>query len=184
MEPSLLIALMAGVGIAAAAGLRAFLPLFVLGLAGRMGGLDLHDKFDWLAGDVALVALGAATLIEILADKIPVVDHFLDAAATFVRPVAAAFAAYAFLVDWPTPWGQIIALVLGAGALALHVTKSQIRLGSTLATAGAGNPVLSFLEDGAAFAMIVAVILAPIVALIGILLLLSLLVRRRKRAAA
>ena len=89
MDPSMFIALIAGIGIAAAAGLRAFLPLFAMGIAQRFGIIGLHAKFEWLSSDVALVALGAATLIEVLADKVPVVDHFLDMAATFLRPIAA-----------------------------------------------------------------------------------------------
>ena len=184
MDPSLFVALIAGIGIAAAAGLRAFLPLFAMGIAHRFGIIGLHAKFEWLSSDVALVALGAATLIEVLADKVPVVDHFLDMAATFLRPIAAALAAYAFLINWPTPWGQIVALMLGAGALAMHAAKSQVRLGSTVTTAGAANPILSFVEDGVAMALIIAVILAPFAALLVMLFLVGWLLRRRKRGAA
>jgi len=181
MNPSLFVALIAGVGIAAAAGLRAFLPLFAMGIAHRFGLIGLHEKFEWLSSDVALVALGAATVVEVLADKVPVVDHFLDLAATFLRPIAAALAAYAFLIHWPTPWGQIVALILGAGALAMHTAKSHVRLGSTVTTAGAANPILSFVEDGAAFALIVAAILAPLAAVLLLIFLFAWLLRRRKR---
>jgi len=56
-----LIAVTAGIGLAAATGFRVFLPLFVAGLAARWGALPLADGFQWLAGTSALVALGTAS---------------------------------------------------------------------------------------------------------------------------
>ena len=50
---------------------------------------------EWLAHDFALVALGVATVVEIAADKIPVVDHVLDVLGLAVRPAAAWLASYA-----------------------------------------------------------------------------------------
>src|SRR5437773_10668842 len=122
---SLGLALLAGVAIAAACGLRAFLPLFVLGLASRFGGVELAPMARWLAGDAALIGLGTATVLEIAADKIPVVDHALDAVATIVRPAAAALAAYGLLVHWPAPVAALLALLLGGTALALHAAKAH-----------------------------------------------------------
>ena len=58
-----------GVGLAACAGLRAFLPLFVVGVAGRLDVLPLSEPFAWLASAPALTVFGAAVLTELLADK-------------------------------------------------------------------------------------------------------------------
>src|SRR5439155_19117320 len=124
---SLTLALLAGIAVAAASGLRAFLPLLALGLATRGFGLELHPGLHWLSSDLALIVLGTATVLEIAGDKIPVVDHALDLVGTVVRPVTAAIATYGVLVHWPTPWAQILALLLGGSALALHAVKAKTR---------------------------------------------------------
>lgn len=161
----LLLALVSGIAIAAACGLRAFLPLLALGLAARFGLFHLRPGAEWMAGDPALWALGIATVLEIASDKVPVVDHVLDVVGTLLRPVAAWLGAFAVLQGWSSPWAQIAALVLGAGALAVHGVKAKTRLGSTLATAGHANPLLSVLEDSGAIVLVVAALLAPLVTL-------------------
>ncbi len=169
MEGSWLLALAAGVGVAAACGLRAFLPLLFLGAADRLGLIHLRSGATWLASDPALLALGIATVLEIGADKIPVLDHALDSIATVLRPVAAWLGAFAVLGQWPSPWGQIAALMLAGLTLGVHALKSSARVASTVATAGHANPLLSGLEDAMSFVLCWAVI-APILALLAIAL--------------
>ena len=168
---TLVLGLAAGIAIAAAAGLRAFLPLLAIGLAGRFGLIHLQPGADWLTGTPALVCFGTATVVEIVGDKIPVVDHALDAIGTFLRPIAAALAAYGVLVHWPAPWAQIVALALGAGAFAVHAAKAKARIGSTAVTMGAANPVLSVVEDGVSILIVVVALVAPLVVLALLLLL-------------
>lgn len=174
MSSTVLLALAAGVCIAAAAGLRAFLPLLALGLAARFHLLGLHPGMEWLATDAALWAFGTAAVLEIAADKIPVVDHALDAIGTAVRPAAAVVGAYAALDGWGTPWAQLAALALGVGALGVHVAKAKTRLGSTAMTLGHANPLLSIGEDLASAGLLALAILVPIVALLGLVALLAL----------
>jgi hypothetical protein len=178
----LTLALLAGLGIAAAAGLRAFLPLLALGLAGRFELLTLRPEAGWLSSDVALWALGFATVLEIVADKVPVVDHALDAVGTVLRPAAAWLGAYALLGGLGTPWAQLVALVFGAGALAIHSAKAHARIGSTATTLGFGNPVLSFLEDALAFLLLAVAILLPLLALVVVGWFVWRIARRRRRA--
>lgn len=163
--PSILLALAAGVAIAAASGLRAFLPLFGVGLAGRFLGLPLADGTQWLRSDIALIALAVAAVVEIAGDKIPVVDHALDLLGTLIRPMAAAVASYALLDQMPSPWGAIAALALGGAAFLVHAAKAKVRIGSTATTLGAANPVLSIAEDAAAIAIAAIGILLPLLAL-------------------
>jgi len=181
MSPSLLLALATGIGVAAASGLRAFLPLLALGIAGRAGLIHLKPESAWLEGNLALVALAVATVLEILADKVPAVDHALDLVATLVRPLAACLGAYAVLVDWPAPWSQLAALVLGTGALAVHVLKSKVRLGSSVTTMGHANPILSAGEDVSAATLLTLAILAPLIVLVATALLIGFLLARRRR---
>jgi len=180
---SLGLALLAGIALAAASGLRAFLPLLALGLAARFTHLELQPSLAWLTGDLALVALGAATVIEIAGDKIPAVDHVLDVLATFVRPVTATVAAYGLLVHWPTPWAQILAVLLGGSALVLHAAKAKTRLGSTVVSGGAANPFLSVIEDGVSFALVAVAFLAPLLVALVLLLAFWLFTRVRGRRA-
>lgn len=186
MDPlSLALALFAGIAMAAASGLRAFLPLLALGIGARFFGLELAPGLRWLTSDVALATLGAATVIEIAGDKLPVVDHALDVVATFVRPVAAGLAAYGMLVHWPAPWGQIIAVALGATALGVHAVKAKTRVGSTVVSMGFANPALSVLEDLLAGVLLVVAFVAPfLVALCIVLACVTLARRHRERAAA
>jgi hypothetical protein len=178
------LALAAGIGIAAACGLRAFLPLFLLGLASRFGHLGLDPHVRWLASDPALIALGAATVFELAGDKIPVVDHALDAVGVAIRPAAAWLGAYAVLVQWPEPWGAIVALVLGGGTLALHLVHAKLRLGSTLLTGGTFNPLISLSEDLLTVLLVGLAILAPLFVLLLVGLWAVAVLRRRRRRAA
>jgi hypothetical protein len=182
-NPSLVLAILSGIAIAAACGLRAFLPLFALGLAGRFHWLTLQPSVSWLATDHALWALGVATAVELAGDKIPVVDHALDVVGTFVRPAAAWLGAYAVLGVWPTPWAQIAALGLGTSALLVHGAKAKLRLTSTAVTLGHANPLVSFAEDLLALASVVIGVLVPIAVLVLIALVLAIVMRRRRRRA-
>jgi hypothetical protein len=183
MDPNLLLALATGVGLAAACGLRAFLPLLAVGLAARFGLLHLHPGLEWLAGAPALWSLAAATAIELLADKVPVLDHALDALGTVLRPAAAWLGTYAVLQGWGTPWAQLLALAMGAGALAVHGAKAHARLGSTALSLGHANPFLSVIEDFIALALVVMALLLPLLALVLVVLTILAYLRRRRRAA-
>lgn len=179
--PQLAFAAVAGVCIAAACGLRAFLPLLALALGSRFGAVHLSAQSAWMGSDVALWTLGIAAVVELAADKIPVVDHALDVLATFVRPAAAAIAGWATFGNVNPALAAIAALILGAGALGIHAAKAKLRLGSTALTLGHANPVLSAGEDLAAGVVSVMAILVPFVALVFIVIGATLFVRSRRR---
>ncbi len=151
-----------GIGLAACAGLRAFLPLFVVGLAGRLELVALADAFGWLADWPALVVFGAAVVIEILGDKIPIVDNVLDTVQVFVKPVAGAFVMATVVDDWAPVYVAIVSIVVGGSTAGIvHVTKAKLRLASSVTTAGLGNPVLSVSEDVGAIAGAAGSIFVP-----------------------
>ena len=137
---------------------------------------------EWLTSDPALWSLGAATALELVGDKVPVVDHALDSIGTVVRPVAAWIATYAVFQGWGTPWAQLLAVGMGVGALAVHGAKAHTRLGSTAISLGHANPILSVLEDAVAFALVVASVLLPLLALGFVVLAVAAYARRRGRA--
>lgn len=124
--------LMTGVSLAACAGLRAWLPLFVTGLLGRAGVLPLDATFDLLTRTDALVIFGVATVLEVLGDKVVVVDHFLDAAGTFLRPVAGTVLAASVLTHLDPALSLALGLIVGGGtALTVHSGKAALRATGT-----------------------------------------------------
>jgi hypothetical protein len=183
MHMSQWLAIGAGVALSAACGLRAFLPLLVLGIASRSGLVHLAPKVQWLTSDAALIALGVATVLELAGDKIPVVDHALDAVGLVLRPAAAWLASYALLIHWPTPWSQIVALTLALIALGIQGAKAKLRLGSSALTLGTANPLLSIVEDVLSLGMAAAALVVPLLALAAAILL-AVALGRRKRASA
>ncbi len=161
-----------GIGLAASSGLRAFLPLLLACIAAKSGvfGLNLTGNFAWLASDTALIALSIASVVEIAGDKIPLVDHGLDALGTVLRPGAGALVAAAVWNQNDPTTAALMGLIFGAPlALGLHAAKAGTRSASTLSTAGIGNPFLSTLEDCAALFLALIAFLAPL--LIPVLLL-------------
>jgi hypothetical protein len=162
----LLVAVATGVALAASAGLRAFLPLFAVGAAARWFAWPLSPSVQWLASDLALVCFGVATLIELVADKFPMIDHGLDALQTVTSPVAGVLVALSPLHGLPMPLAVGLAIVAGAPiAGGIHALGALTRLKSTAATAGAGNPILSVIEDVAAIGAVILAFVAPIVVL-------------------
>lgn len=156
------------VALAAAAGLRAWLPLLVAGILARLGLAELGASFGWLGSWPALALLGGATVLEVAGDKIPVVDHALDAVGTFLRPLAGTLAAAATLVHIEDPLSAlVVGLIVGApAALAPHVAKSTLRGVSTGTTAGVANPLLSLIEDGVSLLITVFAFLVPVLTLL------------------
>lgn len=171
-----------GIALAACAGLRAWLPLLLASLLARAGWLDLGPSFRFLASNKALLLFAVATVIEIVGDKIPVVDHALDAIGTPLRPAAGALLAAAVMGQVSDP---LTALVLGTAvgapaALLPHAAKTALRAASTTFTGGLANPILSLIEDGVSFVLFVLAVLVPLV-VVGLLALALLLVTRRLR---
>jgi hypothetical protein len=167
-------ALCLAVALAACAGLRAWLPLFLAAGLARLGFLELGGSFAFVQSNKALVALGLATLLEICADKIPAVDHALDAISTVARPAAGALLAASVLGTVSEPLTAVtLGLAVGApAALAPHAAKSLVRAGATAFTGGLANPILSLIEDVATAVLFAVALIVPVL-VVALLLLLS-----------
>lgn len=172
MSVDLLQSIALGISLAACAGLRAWLPFFAVGLSVRLGVLPLGDSFRFLGSNVALAVFAVATVIEVLADKIPVVDHALDALSTFLKPAAGVVLAASVMWTVDDP---IVALALGVmvgapASLVPHAAKATLRGVLSPITAGLAAPILSVLEDVIAFGLVALAILAPFVVAAGFVL--------------
>jgi hypothetical protein len=159
--------------LAAAAGLRAFLPLLIAGVLARAGVVSLGDGYQFVASTPALACFGIATALEIAGDKIPAVDHALDVGGTFVRPVAGSLLAASVMWQVNKPlWALALGVIVGAPtALAPHAAKAATRTVSTTLTAGIANPVLSTMEDAGAAAVALLAILLPTLTFLVLVLL-------------
>ena len=180
-------ALAMGIALASAAGLRAWLPLLAAGGLARLGVLQLGATFQFLASDKALAIFGIATVIELVGDKIPAVDHALDAIGTSLRPVIGAVLAASVLGTVTDPLtGALLGVAVGAPtALVPHVAKSALRAVSTTTTAGLANPALSFVEDAITVVLLIGAVLVPVlvVALVAFTLVVAARWLRRRTLA-
>lgn len=181
-----------GVGLAAAAGFRVFVPLLLGGLAlrfefGPLAGM-VEPSARWLASDAALACFAVATVVEVLAYKIPWLDNVLDAAGAPVALAAGALLASEFLAPGTSPLFRYgLGVIAGAGSAGIvHGTMAAARLVSTKTTAGLANPVLAAGELGASAATSLVAILLPFLVLIAAmpLLLFAVFLWRGKRRAA
>jgi len=82
-----------GIALAATTRLKMTLPFFILGLAIKLNWGMVHPASgtEWLGSWPAIICFGVAVILEIIADNIPVVEHWLDIAEGFISPVAGAF---------------------------------------------------------------------------------------------
>jgi hypothetical protein len=176
-------ALTLAVALAACAGLRAWLPLLLAAGLARLGFLELGESFSFIQSDKALVAFGLATLLEIFADKIPAVDHALDAISTLARPAAGALLAASVIGTVTEPLTAVtLGLAVGApSALAPHAAKSLLRAGATAFTGGLANPILSLMEDVATAVLFAVALIVPVLVVALLLLLVAAFWRRRAR---
>lgn len=154
-----------GLGLASATGLRTFLPLLMLAVAARfeLFGVRLIDQMDWLVSVPAIAALSIAAVAEFAGDKVPAIDHALNAVGYVTRPVAGAVAAGSVFWGVDPAAAAIAGIIVGApAALAFNAAQTGTRVGSTMTTGGLGNPIVSLIEDVLAFLTVVVAFLAPI----------------------
>lgn len=159
-----LIAVCLGLGLAAATGLRAFLPLLIVAVLARFQvlGLDFGDRFDWLSSNTALIALSVAVVVEVVLDKIPVADSLMDTVMTVARPVLAVVLVMASFSKADPALMPLLALIAGPAALISHGGKALTRPVVTTTTGGLGNPVASVLEDVWSVVLVGLALVAPL----------------------
>jgi hypothetical protein len=178
--------LLTGIGLAAAAGLNAYIPLLLCGLLARFDVLDLAAPYDLLASNTALAVLTVLLAIEVLADKIPAVDSLNDVVQTVLRPASGALL-FAAAASGNAQWVQVLALVAGlVTAGTVHGAKAVARPMINVSTAGTGGPVVSVVEDAVSITLTLAAIFLPVLvlALLGVLGYLGWRVVRRRRQRA
>jgi hypothetical protein len=178
-----LLATAAAFGLASSAGLNTTLPLFLVGLMSRLGLMSIATPYDALSSDVALVGLAGFSVVEFLADKVPVVDSVFQVLQWPVSMAAGAvlFASQHSVLSEVSPGLTILIGVILAGSV--HGLRTAARPALNLSTFGIGGPIVSFLEDATAVLLVLMAVLAPIlaVALLAALVYVGFRVARRGR---
>jgi hypothetical protein len=152
-------------GLSASAGLNAYIPLLVVALLGRFTNLiTLNEPWDTLTDWWIIGLLVVLSIIEFFADKIPAVNHINDVIQTVVRPAAGAvvFAASAHAITDIHPVISLAAGLFVAGSV--HAAKAgAMRPAVTTTTGGAGNVVVSILEDIVSTILSIMAVIIPVV---------------------
>ena len=135
-----------GILLAWLAGIRVYLTVFGIGLAGVMGWLDLPPALEATTSPWVLGVSGLLAVAEFFADKIPGIDSGWDLLHTVLRIPVGAFLAAATL----SPDGHLGAgmLATGAGvALTSHVLKAGSRALLNTSPEPVSNWTASVTED-------------------------------------
>jgi hypothetical protein len=190
-----MLATLTGLGLSAAAGLNAYIPLLLVGVVARYTDVvTLPPDFAWIENEWVIGVVALLLLAEVVLDKVAVVDHLNDVVQTFVRPavggVIFAATAAAQQVDaspWmrERPWVGWLAGVAVAGLV--HAGKASARPVVNATTLGVGTPLVSAAEDATSLGVSLIALFAPVLVMVGLLLLALAMVlgfrllRRRRR---
>ena len=130
-----------------ASGLRLYAVVFLTGIAGFLGWVDLPAGLKLLQSPVMLGASGLMLVVEFFADKIPGIDTLWDLIHTLVRiPAGAALAAAVFGAD-QSSWAMAAALMGGTLAATSHVAKATTRAALNTSPEPFSNLAMSLLGD-------------------------------------
>jgi hypothetical protein len=169
-----LLSIALGIGLAAATGLRVFVPLLVAGLAARTGYITLSDHFQCLASNAALITLGTAAVFEVLAYYLPGVDHALDLLASPATIAAGIVASAAVMADVPPAVMWPVAIIAGGGVAGLTKgSAALLRAKSGLMTGGLANPLVSTVETVGAMGLAILAVLVPLLCLAAVVALVA-----------
>ncbi len=172
-----------GAGLSSIAGIRAYLPLALVGLFARLGLFALPAPFDLLEDWLVIGALLVLALLESALDKIPALDPILDFVQTPIRAVAGAVL-FSAALGAGLDVQAIPELAVGGGIAGLvSVLKATLRPSARAASAGVSASFLSLFEDVVALLGGVVAVLVPLVPLVFVvfLLLFFFRVKRRRR---
>jgi hypothetical protein len=182
MNAELITAVAIGIGLAASAGFRVFVPMLVAAIAARAGVMPLNESFQWLASWTSIAILGTATVVEIMAYYIPVVDNLLDTVATPLAVVAGTLLLTSVLPIDSELMKWITGAAVGGGSAAVVQAGSALtRLTSTKLTAGLGNPVVATVENVAATGTSILSLVIPFFIIAVFLLLVVFILTRIRR---
>ncbi len=182
MTTETIISIFLGIGLAASVGFRVFVPLFALSLASYFNLWELNASWQWIGSLTAVITFGVATLVEIIAYYIPIVDNLLDTIAIPLATIAGTAVMVSTVSDLSPLVTWALAIIAGGGtAAAIKSTAGATRVTSTVSTAGFGNPIVSTIETGSSVIMSIVSIFLPIIAFVLVLFVLYIIFKLYKK---
>jgi len=174
--PETIFSILLGIGLAASVGFRIFVPLFALSIVSHYGIIPLNESWEWIGGITAMITLGIATVVEIVAYLIPWFDNLLDTIAVPLAAVAGTAVMLSTAADLSPIITWSLAIIAGGGtATAIKASTSTARLTSTTTTGGIANPIISTVESGTSIIMAILSFVAPVFAILFVILILWLI---------
>lgn len=155
-----------GLTLSAACGFRIFVPPLVISIAVIFGHLPITAGFEWVGTYPALWTFAIATVLEIVAYYVPVLDNLLDTLAAPTALAVGTFVAAALFPDSDPLLQWTMAVIAGGGTAGIVQAVTGItRLSSTALTIGLGNAVVATVESIGAFTLSVLALVAPVIAI-------------------
>ncbi len=175
---SIFLSIALGVSLSAAAGFRVFVPFLIMSVAALSGHLSLGDSWSWIGTYPALLVFAIASVVEVVAYYVPLLDNVLDTITTPAAVIAGVLLTAASITELSPLLTWTLAIIAGGGTAALVQTGTVIVRGtSTTTTLGLGNFIVSTGElVGSVVASVLAIVL-PLLAFILVILLLFWIVR-------
>ncbi len=181
---NILLDLASAFGLSTSAGLNAYIPLLTLAVLARFTSLaQLEEPWSALTNGWIIGIIVVLLAVDILADKIPVVDSINDIIQTVVRPTAGAIL---FAATTQSSIQVHPLLAMGCGVLlagGVHVVKSGARPVLTATTGGVANPIVSTIEETlSVVTAFIAIIFPYLIVIWGVLLvvLIALIIQYRR----
>ena len=177
-----LLAIGIGIGLASIAGVRAFLPLALVGIAARLGFFELPAPFGFIDDWAAIGAFLVLAILETGLDKVSSLARIVNIIQTPLR-IAAGAVLFALALQEGLNAGAIPELAAGgviAGVVA--VLKYVLRPPADASSAGVSSSFLSTFEDVVALVGGIIALLVPLLplALVAFLLYFFFRIRRRR----
>lgn len=157
-----------GVGLSAACGFRVFVPMMGMSIAAMTGHLTLlGPSFAWIGTWPALLAFTTATILEIGTYYIPWVDNMMDALTTPAAIVAGTIVTASMVGDVSPFFKWSLAIIAGGGAAGIVQGGTvALRAGSSGATGGLANPIVSTIEMIGSIAVTIFALVVPFLCLL------------------
>lgn len=153
-----------GLGLAASCGFRVFVPLLISNIASMTGIVNIGGGFEWMGSWPAFAIFLTATVAEIGAYYIPVLDNALDTISVPLATIAGTLLSVTFITDVPPMVQWTLGIIVGGGSAAVIKSgASMARLKSTAFTAGWANWLIATFEHVTSFVMSVLTVLLPVV---------------------
>lgn len=162
---SIVLGLCIGVGLSAACGFRLFLPLLCMSVGSYTGHLRLTESLAWIGTTPALIAFGAATVVELVGYMVPWVDNALNALAIPMATVAGTLLTAGCVAELSPFLKWTLAAVAGGGSAGgIRVGLTGVRAATSATTGGIANPVLSLIEGFFSFVFSILAVIVPLIA--------------------